>query len=260
MNQDLLLEVCVDSVESAIAAQRGGARRVELCANLLEGGTTPSSGLIAAVRDNITIDLNVMIRPRAGDFCYSEPEIDIMRRDILLAKERGANGVVLGILNADGNVDKIHTREFVELATPLKVTFHRAFDMSQDLFRSLADLEGIGVHCVLTSGGEQTAVKGIGTLRRLVEVANGELAIMAGSGIKERNVAKIVKETGVRQIHASLKLELPSTMRFQNRKISMGTVKGREYRRYVVDEQGVRRLLRAALNGSERHEEHLKTK
>jgi copper homeostasis protein len=252
MNQDLLLEVCVDSVESAIAAQRGGARRVELCANLIEGGTTPSGGLISAVRDNITIDVNVMIRPRAGDFCYSEPEIDIMRRDILLAKERGANGVVLGLLNSNGNVNKVHTRELVELAAPLKVTFHRAFDMSQDLFRSLADLEGTGVHCILTSGGEQTALEGIGTLKRLVEAANGELAIMAGSGIKERNVAKIVKETGVRQIHASLKLAVPSTMRYQNRRISMGTVKGHEYNRYVVDEQEVQRLLQAALNGSAR--------
>lgn len=252
MNQDLLLEVCVDSVESAIAAQRGGARRVELCANLIEGGTTPSGGLISAVRDSITIDVNVMIRPRAGDFCYSEPEIDIMRRDILLAKERGANGVVLGLLNSNGSVNKVHTREFVELAAPLKVTFHRAFDMSQDLFRSLADLEGTGVHCILTSGGEQTALEGIGTLKRLVEAANGELAIMAGSGIKERNVAKIVKETGVRQIHASLKLAVPSTMHYQNRKISMGTVKGHEYSRYVVDEQEVQRLLQAALNGSAR--------
>ena len=252
MNQNLLLEVCVDSVESAIAAQRGGARRVELCANLIEGGTTPSGGLISAVRDSITIDVNVMIRPRAGDFCYSEPEIDIMRRDILLAKERGANGVVLGLLNSNGNVNKVHTREFVELAAPLKVTFHRAFDMSQDLFRSLADLEGTGVHCILTSGGEQTALEGIGTLKRLVEAANGELAIMAGSGIKERNVAKIVKETGVRQIHASLKLAVPSTMHYQNRKISMGTVKGHEYSRYVVDEQEVQRLLQAALNGSAR--------
>ena len=252
MNQDLVLEVCVDSVESAIAAQRGGARRVELCANLIEGGTTPSGGLISAVRDSITIDVNVMIRPRAGDFCYSEPEIDIMRRDILLAKERGANGVVLGLLNSNGNVNKVHTREFVELAAPLKVTFHRAFDMSQDLFRSLADLEGTGVHCILTSGGEQTALEGIGTLKRLVEAANGELAIMAGSGIKERNVAKIVKETGVRQIHASLKLAVPSTMHYQNRKISMGTVKGHEYSRYVVDEQEVQRLLQAALNGSAR--------
>ena len=252
MNQDLLLEVCVDSVESAIAAQRGGACRVELCANLIEGGTTPSGGLISAVRDSITIDVNVMIRPRAGDFCYSEPEIDIMRRDILLAKERGANGVVLGLLNSNGNVNKVHTREFVELAAPLKVTFHRAFDMSQDLFRSLADLEGTGVHCILTSGGEQTALEGIGILKRLVEAANGELAIMAGSGIKERNVAKIVKETGVRQIHASLKLAVPSTMHYQNRKISMGTVKGHEYSRYVVDEQEVQRLLQAALNGSAR--------
>ena len=252
MNHELILEVCVDSVESAIAAARGGARRVELCASLLEGGVTPSAGLIAAVRDAISIDLNVMIRPRAGDFCYSAEEVDIMRRDIRLAKEQGANGVVIGLLDPNGNVNATHTRELVELASPLMVTFHRAFDMSQDLFRSLADLQTIGVHCILTSGGEQTALEGVRTLKCLVESANGQLQIMAGSGIKEQNVAAIVKRTGVRQIHASLKLSVPSTMQFQKRKISMGGLKGREYRRYVVDQQKVERLLRAALNGAER--------
>lgn len=250
MSEDLILEVCVDSVESAIAAERGGARRIELCSNLLEGGVTPSAGLIAAVREAISIDLNVMIRPRAGDFCYSAGEIDIMRHDIQLAKEQGANGVVLGLLDSLGNVDSLHTRELVELASPLKVTFHRAFDMSQDLFRSLADLEKIGVHCILTSGGEQTALEGVRTLRRLVEAANGQLGIMAGSGIKEQNVATIVKQTGVRQIHASLKLSVPSSMEFQKRKISMGGLKGREYRHYVVDQHEVERLLQAAVNGA----------
>jgi copper homeostasis protein len=259
MKNDLILEVCVDSVESANAAQRGGAQRIELCANLLEGGVTPSAGLIAAVRRAISIDLNVMIRPRAGDFCYSEEEIDIMRRDILLAKEQRANGVVLGLLDVDGNVDRAHTRELVEIAAPLKVTFHRAFDMSQDLFRALADLEATGVHCILTSGGEQTALEGVRTLRRLVEAANGQLSIMAGSGIKERNVAKIVRESGVRLVHASLKLLVASAMHFQNRKISMGGVKGREYHRYVVDEQEVQRLLRAALNGAEPRAGSVKT-
>lgn len=257
MKKDLILEVCVDSVESAIAAERGGARRVELCTNLLEGGVTPSAGLIAAVRDAISIDLNVMIRPRAGDFCYSAGEIDIMRHDIRLAKEQGANGVVLGLLDSLGNVDAKHTGELVELASPLKVTFHRAFDMSQDLFRSLSDLEQIGVHCVLTSGGEQTALEGVRMLRRLVKEANGQLAIMAGSGIKEQNVAMIVKQTGVRQIHASLKLSVPSTMQFQKRRISMGGLRGREYRRYVVDQQEVERLLRAAVNGAERRKASL---
>ena len=250
MKQDLILEVCVDSVESAIAAERGGARRVELCTNLLEGGVTPSAGLIAAVRDAISIDLNVMIRPRGGDFCYSAEEIDIMRRDIRLAKDQRANGVVLGLLDTSGNVDAIHTRELVELACPLTVTFHRAFDMSRDLFRSLTDLQTLGVHCILTSGGEQTALEGVKTLKRLVESANGGLQIMAGSGIKEQNVAAIVKRSGVRQIHASLKLSVPSAMQFQKRKISMGGLKGREYRRYVVDQQQVERLLRSALNGA----------
>lgn len=249
MRNEVILEVCVDSIESAVAAERGGAHRVELCSNLLDGGVTPGSGLIVTLRKKICAGLHLMIRPRGGDFFYSDDEFQIMRHDILTAKQLGADGLAIGILNLDGNVDVERTRQLVELDHPLKVTFHRAFDMSRDLFRPLHDLQTTGVHCVLTSGGKQTAAEGAETLKQLVEAANGRIAIMAGSGIEDRNVAELIERTGVREIHASLKSPVANSIRYQKSELSMGPAKGREYQRFVVDEQKVHRLLQAASNG-----------
>jgi copper homeostasis protein len=250
MSNDFVLEVCVDSVESAAVAERGGAHRVELCSNLSDGGVTPSAGLIATVRKTISIALHVMIRPRSGDFCYSEDEFQVMKRDILMAKQLGAEGVVFGILDLDGRVDVPRTKQLLDLAAPLRVTYHRAFDMSSDLFASLRDLQAIGVHCVLTSGGKETAVEGAETLKQLVAAACGKIAIMAGGGIEDRNVSGLIQRTGVREIHASLKASVPSPMRYRNNKVSMGAEKGREYERSVVNEEKVQRLLQAASNGN----------
>jgi copper homeostasis protein len=247
LSEELILEVCVDSVDSAIAAQRGGAHRIELCSNLLEGGVTPSAGLVAAVRSALSIELYVMIRPRGGDFYYSSDEVEIMERDIQVAKDRGASGIVLGILRADGNVDVERTRHLVNLSAPLGVTFHRAFDMSADLFRSLREVREAGVRRVLTSGGKQTAAEGTGVLRGLVTAAKGAPAIISASGINESNVAALIEKTGVRQVHATLRSMVPSQMRHQNDGVTMGAAKGMEYQRLVADEHKVRSLLQAAL-------------
>ena len=241
-----IVEVCLDSVESAIAAERGGADRAELCSDLLEGGITPSAGLIAAVRRAIGIPLQVMIRPRGGDFCYTDPEFGIMRDDIKTAKELGADGVVLGILDTEGNVDAQRTGELVELARPLTVTFHRAIDMSRDLFAALETLIELKIDRVLTSGGQPTAIEGRRTIARLVRDAGDRLVVMAGSGLREQNVRRFIKETGVREVHVGLSAQVGSPMRLRNEKISMGGVKGREYQRSGVTEERVKSFVAAA--------------
>ncbi len=242
----ITLEICLDSVESAIAAERGGAHRVELCSDLLEGGITPSAGLISAVRSRMSIGLQVMIRPRGGDFCYTNEEFEVMRQDILTAKRLGADGVVFGILDADGTVDVERVRQLVDLARPLKVTHHRAFDMASDLFRALEDIVSTGADRVLTSGGEATVTKGLPVIKRLVEAAKDRIVILPGGGITRNDVLEIVEQTGVREIHAGLDSTFPSPMRFRNEKIAMGSVEGYEYRRTVLLQKDVEELLKAA--------------
>ncbi|HZC24419.1 MAG TPA: copper homeostasis protein CutC [Candidatus Binatia bacterium] len=242
MAEQVVIEVCVDSVASAVAAQQGGAHRVELCSDLIEGGITPSAGLIEVVRSRVSIGVQVIIRPRGGDFCYTPDEVEIMRRDIALAKELGADGVVLGLLDAEGHVDVKGTRELVGLARPLNVTFHRAFDMSADLFRALEDVCATGADRLLTSGGEPKCLHGAETIARLATAARGRIIIMAGGGIGQRDAANIIKRTGVREIHVGLSTPVPSPMRYRNLKLSMGKVPGREYERVQVLEEHVRNL------------------
>jgi len=236
----IAVEIAVTDPESAFAAQIGGADRVELFCNWLEGGTTPSTGMIAVVRENLAIDLHVMIRPRGGDFCYSRREFDVMKRDIALAKDLGANGVVFGLINLDGEVDMEQTRELVESAQPLSITFHRAFDMCRDLPRALESLISCGVDRVLTSGGEAKALDGKGMLADLVSVARGRISVMVGGGVRKENVAEILRATGAREVHAGLRSTTRSPMRFQNRKILFGPAALDEYDRVIVREEGVR--------------------
>ena len=219
---------------------------MELCGSLIEGGITPSAGLVALTRKNISIGLHVIIRPRRGDFCYSCDEFDTMQRDVLTAKELGADGVVLGILRTDETIDVQRTRQLVDLARPLQVTYHRAFDISSDLLRSLEDVVQTGAERILTSGGAQTAVAGTRTLRQLVEEASGGITIMAAGGINPQNVQAIVQETGVKEIHASLKSTVVSLTQSRSGNISLGSFQDHEYRRFMVLEDQVRQLLRAA--------------
>ena len=198
------IEICIDSVESAIAAGRGGAQRVELCSALSEAGITPSSGLIHRVRQAISIDLSVIIRPRGGHFVYSDHEFEVMRHDIRHAQSLGANGVVLGTLTRDHRVDTERTRQLVEVARPLSVTFHRAFDLCTDLDEALEDVISCGADRILTSGGSQTALEGVDRIARLHQAAAGRIRIMPGSGVRASSVAHLVKSTAVLDVHTSL--------------------------------------------------------
>jgi copper homeostasis protein len=249
MRTSVTLEICADSIESALAAQKGGAHRIELCSGLVEGGTTPSSGLTSTVRNKVSIPISVMIRPRAGDFCYGHDDFEAMERDVDTAKQLGADGVVFGILREDGQVDVERTRRLVERARPLKVTFHRAFDMSRDLMESLEAMIAAGVDRVLTSGGEQRVEDGASRVKQLSIRAAGRIAIMAGGGITESNAHRVIVATGVVELHARASVSGASPMQHRNEKISMGAIKGHEYQRVVVTEDKVRRLLEAATNG-----------
>jgi len=235
------VEICIDSVESAIAAARGGAKRVELCSALSEGGITPSAGLIRAVRAAIDIDLFVIIRPRGGDFVYSDPELDVMARDIEEVKTRGVNGVVLGVLTTDGDVDVERTRQLVALARPLGVTFHRAFDVCNDLGRGLEDVISAGADRILTSGGAPDAMQGMDRLAQLQRDARGRISIMAGGGIRPNNVRVLTLRTCVEEVHSSLS-------RSSDESAEMGS--GQNNRRaYVVFEEDVR-AFKAAIGST----------
>lgn len=208
----MLVEACVDAIDAALEAERGGAGRIELCGELLQGGVTPSAGLIAAVRERVRIPLFVLIRPRTGDFLYSDDERDVMLRDIATAKSLGADGVVIGALTADGDIDADTTRILLDAARPMKVTFHRAFDFVRDQDSALDTLLRLGVDRVLTSGGAATAIEGAASLRRLVQRASGALMVLAGGSITASNVAEVVRASGVREVHVRAAAPIESGM------------------------------------------------
>ena len=200
----ILVEACVDSVASARAAERGGAHRVELCDALFDGGTTPSAGMIAACREAVSIPVFVMIRPRGGSFVYSEEERDVMRRDIVVAREIGAEGVVIGGLLPNGNIDLALVSALVDAARGVPVTFHRAFDLTPDLEASLESLAEAGVRRILTAGGASTAAEGTSLLGTLVRRAGSRIVVMAGGGVREENVGEMAARSGVREVHVRL--------------------------------------------------------
>lgn len=220
------LEICAASVASCIAAEQGGANRIELCDNLLEGGTTPSYATIAVAREKVKIDLYPIIRPRGGDFLYSDLEFEVMKKDIELCKQLGCNGVVIGILTADGRVDKERCKILTALAWPMGVTFHRAFDMTDNPFEALEDIIAIGCERILTSGARNTALEGATLLKDLLIRANDRIAIMAGSGVRASNIAQLITATGVTEYHTSAKAYEESKMVYRNPNVSMGGIPG----------------------------------
>lgn len=247
-SQHIKLEVCANSATSAIAAQEGGAIRVELCENLAEGGTTPSIGQIVLARKHLNIQLYVLIRPRRGDFLYSDLEFEIMKADIISCADAGCDGVVIGLLNPDGTIDKERSKQLVDIATGrgLGVTFHRAFDMCNDQLQALEDIIDIGCERILTSGGKTTAMEGATHLANLVDKAAGRITIMAGSGITENNVANLVHFTKVTEVHSSARSGRKSGMQYKNDHILMSVGLADEFSLDFTDADKVRRILAEA--------------
>lgn len=218
---DVRIEICTDSVAGVLAAEAGGAQATELCASLVEGGTTPSFGSIALSREQSSIEIAAIIRPRGGDFLYTESEVDVMARDIEAAKTSGAHAVVFGLLTADGHIDHERTRRLIECARPMQVTVHRAFDMTVDPFAALDTLIELGVDRVLTSGQRAGVEEGLELLIQLVQRAEGRIRVMPGCGVTEQNIRHIVATTGVRDIHFTARQRAESGMQFRNPHVSM---------------------------------------
>lgn len=211
------LEIIGFNIESCITAQEHGAARIELCDSPAEGGTTPSFGFIKAARKALQIPLYAMIRPRGGDFLYSDEEFRIMLDDVAVCKQSGCDGVVTGILDSDGAVDIRRTAELVEKAYPMGVTFHRAFDRVKDHRQALKDVIATGCERILTSGLHPNCEAGLETLKELITLANHDIIIMPGSGVKSSNIRRIIEETGATEIHSSASVVIDSKMKYLNK-------------------------------------------
>lgn len=248
MTRDVTFEVCVDSGEAALAAQEGGADRVELCSDLLEGGLTPTHGTLKVARQRLHIKIMAMVRPRGGDFCYSDVEFAVMREDLLAATSLGADGIVLGLLEPDGTIDRDRTRELVQLARPLPVTFHRAFDMTRDPFEALDVLIDLGVDRVLTSGQEPSVVEGLSLIAELAKRAGTRIIVMPGGGITARNVARVVAEAGVKEIHFASLEPREGRMEYRNPRVFMGgTLRPPEYAQDITRPESVASVIGAVV-------------
>ena len=246
------IEIVVYNIESSLRAQQGGADRIELCDNPGEGGTTPSYGTIENVRQNVSMDVYVMIRPRGGDFHYSNYEFHAMKRDIAQCQKISVDGIVFGILNPDGTIDKKRCKELIDKARPLKVTCHRAFDMTRDPFEALEDCIEAGFDRILTAGQQAQALKGADLIGELIKRANGRIAIMPGSGVNENTVAEIVSKSKAKEIHFSATAFRESEMKFKNQQIAgMGSDEGAEFKLRTVDPERIKniRLIAEAVNG-----------
>ena len=239
-----MIEVCVAHIQSAIAAQEGGAKRVELCDNLYEGGTTPSYATIKLARNKLDIGLNVMIRPRGSDFCYSDLEFEMMKEDIRICKDLGADGVVFGILSTDGNVDIKRTKQLVELARPMSVTFHRAFDVTPEPIKALEEIIDLGIHRILTAGQKNTVPEGIHLIKQIIEEAGDRIIIMPGSGINEKNIKEIRDYTGASEFHLTGRKTIQSKMEYRKEGIYFGGLPQiPEYEIKLTDQEIIRKVV-----------------
>ncbi len=239
-----LLEACVNSAVSAVEAQAGGADRVELCENMLEGGCTPSAGAIAFARKHLSIALFVIIRPRGADFCYSDAEFEIMQEDIKMAKALGADGVVFGILKPDGTIDTNRMGKLAELARPMGITCHRAFDMTRDPYEALKALVTLGIDRVLTSGQSDSVITGAPLIRNLIREAAGQIIIMPGHGIKEHNFTEVIAATGADEYHLYLPKQVPSAMLFAQNNVKMGKPELSEYKFTLIDRVKIEQCIK----------------
>ena len=248
MKNGLTFEICLDSAESCAMAQEGGADRVELCSALMEGGLTPSFGMIVEARKILnSTRLFVIIRPRGGDFCYSDSEFKAMASDVIMAKESGADGVVIGILKPDGSVDTERASQLAELARPLPVTFHRAFDMARDPFEAMEAIITIGCKRILTSGQEPSCLEGAELLAELVRRAGDRIIIMPGGGLRERNIKKIRDITGAVEYHFAAFEAIESLMTHRNDRVFMGgELRPPEYSRNLTSASRVAAFIERA--------------
>ncbi|MDE6861866.1 MAG: copper homeostasis protein CutC [Alistipes sp.] len=234
-------ELCAYSIAACRMAAAAGVNRVELCAAPSEGGTTPSAATIEMAREVEHLSLSVMIRPRGGDFLYSDEEFEQMRRDTLFARRAGADSVVIGLLTADGMIDTVRTAALVEIAAPMKVTFHRAVDLTRDYLHAVEQIIACGCHRILTSGAESTAAKGIDNLRRAVETADGRIEIMAGCGVNPSNVG-LIAATGIDALHFSARRAVESAMRYRREGVNMGAAVD-EYALAEADPATIREII-----------------
>lgn len=241
------IEVCANSVTSAVAAQNGGAIRIELCDNLHEGGTTPSHGQFLLAKKSVTIPVFPLIRPRSGDFMYSDLEFEVMKADIAHFIGIGCDGIVIGILKTDGTIDKERCSELINMAKQagISVTFHRAFDMCRDYFEGLEDIIALGCDRLLTSGGKSSAIEGVNTISHLIKLAADRIIIMPGGGIHEYNIADLIHYTGATEFHSTAKSRVNSPMKYRNNHI-LFTGYGEEFTLDVTDTERVKKMLALA--------------
>jgi copper homeostasis protein len=242
--REMIFELCAETIDACLVARDGGAHRIELCSGLSEGGMTPSHGLIREAVERSGLPVHVLVRPRGGNFVYSAAEVDVMRRDILHVKELGAAGVVLGILKPDGRVDVEATKALVQLARPMEVTFHRAFDATPSLTEALEDVVATGADRILTSGGQRNVVAGASALAELVQLAGDRVAIAVGGGLRLQNAASLARATRARHFHGSLRRRL----RHSALPAEDGGESMQAGSRYVVDADVVRGLIQRLEN------------